>query len=128
MLLLLLQMAGCLADAKPREMAVRMPMIHFRPAEAYVPSAEDYSCPLYKTSVRAGVSKLRDACLSQHTLSVQAMHSLNSGCAISAVQVLSTTGQSTNFVLYLSLPLPNGSDPGRWVLQGVAALCALDDE
>lgn len=40
--------------------------------------------------------------------------------------VLSTTGQSTNFVLHMALPLPAGSSPTEWVLQGVAALCALD--
>ncbi len=44
------------------------------------------------------------------------------------MQVLSTTGQSTNFVLFISLPLPTGSPPSKWILQGVAALCALDDE
>lgn len=53
-----------------------------------------YECPLYKTSVRAGV--------------------------------LSTTGQSTNFVLHIRLPLPAGARPQQSVLQGVAALCALN--
>lgn len=40
---------------------------------------------------------------------------------------LNTTGQSTNFVLYISLKLPETlSAPSFWTLQGVAALCALD--
>ena len=75
-------------------MTSKLPMLHFKPAENYVPDPSHYQCPLYKTSIRAGV--------------------------------LSTTGQSTNFVLFVSLPLPPGSPPSKWVLQGVAALCALD--
>ncbi|PNH11753.1 Dynein heavy chain 12, axonemal [Tetrabaena socialis] len=54
-----------------------------------------YDCPLYRTSVRAGV--------------------------------LSTTGQSTNFVLHLGLRIAEDRDSDFWVMQGVAALCALDD-
>lgn len=42
--------------------------------------------------------------------------------------VLSTTGQSTNFVLHMALPLPVGSSPSEWIMQGVAALCALDGD
>jgi dynein heavy chain len=30
-------------------------VIHFIPAENFVPSEENYDCPLYKTNVRAGV-------------------------------------------------------------------------
>ena len=40
---------------------------------------------------------------------------------------LSTTGQSTNYVLNLSLPIVESTTPNFWVLQGTAALCALDD-
>jgi len=32
-----------------------MPVIHFNPTENYETKAQDYSCPVYKTSVRAGV-------------------------------------------------------------------------
>ena len=38
--------------------------------------------------------------------------------------MLSTTGQSTNFVLHLSLPVAKGTDADKWTLQGVAALCS----
>jgi dynein heavy chain len=72
-----------------------LPPLHFRPAADHTPSLSEYQCPLYKTSVRAGV--------------------------------LSTTGMSTNFVVAMSLPVPEGQPPDVWVLQGVAALCALDD-
>jgi dynein heavy chain len=40
--------------------------------------------------------------------------------------VLSTTGCSTNFVLCVSLPSPQGRDVDWWVLQGAALLCQLD--
>ena len=41
--------------------------------------------------------------------------------------VLSTTGQSTNYVLNMSLPIHPDTNPDFWILQGTAALCALDD-
>ncbi|KAJ9522811.1 hypothetical protein QJQ45_019799, partial [Haematococcus lacustris] len=85
------QFANALGEPRPREMTASLPIIHFKPAERYTPPATHYACPLYKTSVRAGV--------------------------------LSTTGQSTNFVLYIHLPLPAGSPTSKWILQGVAALC-----
>lgn len=37
------------------EMYSRMPLIWFKPQEDYKPDPEEYSCPVYKTSVRAGV-------------------------------------------------------------------------
>lgn len=41
--------------------------------------------------------------------------------------MLSTTGQSTNFVLCIDLPMQPGSGADHWVLQGVALLCMRDD-
>lgn len=39
--------------------------------------------------------------------------------------VLSTTGQSTNFILAVDLPTKN-EPPGYWTLRGTALLCQLD--
>ena len=39
---------------------------------------------------------------------------------------LSTTGQSTNFVLEVNLPIREGTDADYWILQGVALLTMLD--
>ena len=93
---------GYLDESKPGVMQSPLPVIHFKPVEGYAPPAllaeadqNEYQCPLYKTSVRAGI--------------------------------LSTTGQSTNFVLCVGLPIKKGTDSDFWVLQGVALLCALNE-
>ena len=41
--------------------------------------------------------------------------------------MLSTTGQSTNFVLHVDLRIPASTEPADWVLQGVAALCSVSN-
>ncbi|MEW5314022.1 MAG: hypothetical protein WDW38_005550 [Sanguina aurantia] len=85
-----------LDDSEPGIMHAPLPVIHFNPVANYeAPEDTQYACPLYKTSVRAGV--------------------------------LSTTGQSTNFVLCVSLPMRAGTTPDWWVQQGVALLCMLDE-
>jgi dynein heavy chain len=40
---------------------------------------------------------------------------------------LSTTGHSTNFVMFLKIPIPESSTPQHWVKRGVATLCQLDN-
>jgi dynein heavy chain len=91
-----------LDESEPGVMCSSLPVIHFVPAQHSAPPAllaesdpKEYQCPLYKTSVRAGI--------------------------------LSTTGQSTNFVLCVGLPIRQGTESDFWVLQGVALLCALND-
>jgi dynein heavy chain len=70
-----------------------MPVILFKPIDNYQQNLDDYQCPIYKTSVRAGV--------------------------------LSTTGQSTNFILAVDLPTRETSS--YWTLKGAALLCQLND-
>eukprot|EP00955_Chlamydomonas_euryale_P096014 364976-Chlamydomonas_euryale.AAC.5 len=86
---------GRLDESEPGVMFAPMPVIHFVPVADFEPPPGQYQCPLYKTSVRAGV--------------------------------LSTTGQSTNFVLHVSLPIREGIQEDHWVLEGVALLCMLND-
>lgn len=85
--------AGHVTDSYPGKMIEQMPVIHFIPKEDHKLDPEEYSSPLYKTSLRAGV--------------------------------LSTTGQSTNFVLYVAIPTKEL--PDIWVQKAAALLCMLDD-
>lgn len=74
-----------------------MPIVQFVPIKNSDKKApekyEIYECPVYKTSVRAGV--------------------------------LSTTGQSTNFVL--AVDVPTLEDGEKWILQGTAILLQLNE-
>jgi len=69
------EMNGSLAESKPKELFVQMPVIKLIPTKTSdIKQNEDiYVCPVYKTSIRFGM--------------------------------LSTTGHSTNFVLHINLPL-----------------------
>ena len=44
-----------LEDSRPNEMYTLAPVIFFAPAENYSSDSEEYTMPLYKTSVRYGV-------------------------------------------------------------------------
>lgn len=84
---------NALSEQNPGELYSEMPVIHFLPIDTDVQKEFYYECPVYKTSVRAGV--------------------------------LSTTGQSTNFIL--SVDLPSEDPQEHWILRGAALLCQLND-
>lgn len=82
-----------LQDSNIGELYFKMPLIHMIPRHNFSSNVNDYSCPVYKTSVRAGV--------------------------------LSTTGQSTNYIL--PIEMPSMKPPQYWIKRGVALLTQLDD-
>lgn len=81
-------------DSDPKVPIVKMPVVWLEPVEdkGYI-DEKSYSCPLYKTSLRAGE--------------------------------LSTTGHSTNFVLFMQIPSEVPQD--YWIRRGAALLCMTDD-
>jgi len=85
--------SGTITDQHPGILYDKAPVFWFEPMEEYKPDPEEYSCPVYKTSVRAGV--------------------------------LSTTGQSTNYIL--SVEVPTKQAPSHWIRRGAALLCQLND-
>ena len=86
-----------LSDAESGIMHSEMPVLHLRPIQMDVDNERDqaYSCPLYKTTQRAGA--------------------------------LATTGQSTNHVATLRLPMDPKTREDFWILRATALICALDD-
>lgn len=94
----------CVAESRPRELHVSMPVIHLLPRrrEDIEPikdtdpsgTAHVYLCPVYKTSLRQGT--------------------------------LSTTGHSTNFVMSIRLPMAAAHRQKHWIRRGVALLTQLD--
>ncbi len=101
------QPSKSLQEARPRVMTNRLPPIHFFPRE--LPTAASASA-----AAAPGGGGGEYHCPLYKT-------SARAG-------VLSTTGQSTNFVLHLSLPCAKTTDSRFCVMSGAAALCALDKE
>lgn len=84
----------CVDDSAIGIPIVEFPVIWLEPIlEENLKLDKQFSCPLYKTSVRAGE--------------------------------LSTTGHSTNFVMYLAIP--SEKDQDYWIRRGTALLCMTDD-
>ncbi|CAD8076520.1 unnamed protein product [Paramecium sonneborni] len=84
---------GVLEDQLAGQLIVQAPIIHFIPSQDYKPNVNDYSMPIYKTSLRGGV--------------------------------LSTTGQSTNFIR--TIDFPSKKSPDYWILNGAALITQLND-
>jgi len=80
-------------DSQVGVVIVEFPVVWLEPIlEEDLKTDKQFTCPLYKTSVRAGE--------------------------------LSTTGHSTNFVQYMSIPTDRDQD--YWIRRGTALLCMTD--
>ncbi|EFJ52773.1 dynein heavy chain 3 [Volvox carteri f. nagariensis] len=122
-----------LAAARPGDMFSSLPAIHMLPK----PTAEVESGP----EVGRPEAPLPPPSAASATLDMSAAFTPAAAAAAAASHVyacplyktsvraggLSTTGQSTNFVIYLNLAIPTDTHSDFWVMLGVAALCALDD-
>ena len=92
----------CINDSLPGKLYDQMPVIHFLPNQ-----------DLTKSQIWEYDDTGAYPCPTYKT-------STRSGA-------LSTTGMSTNYILPVDIPTPEGKGPSYWILQGVAMLCALND-
>jgi dynein heavy chain len=99
-----------IAESHPRELFVQMPIIHLSPGE--------------KTSIPAveGVPE-------QYTGSISGKAHVYM-CPVYKTSfrqgVLSTTGHSTNFVMFIRIPMAAEHKQKHWIKRGVAMLTQLD--
>jgi len=104
--------AACaITESRPRELFVLMPMLHLLPKE---------SCNV------ATVKGVREHYTGQPDGTAHVYM-----CPVYKTSVrkgtLSTTGHSTNFVLFIRLPMLPADDQHHWVKRGTAALTQTDD-
>jgi dynein heavy chain, axonemal len=100
----------CIAESEPRELFVPMPHVHLEPKlKADVPLVE--GIPENYTGDRKGTA---------HVLMCPVYRtSFRQG-------TLSTTGHSTNFVMFIRCPIAPEHDQQHWIKRGVALLTQLD--
>lgn len=103
--------ARVMAEAFPRELHAAMPYIHLQPKRRDDVAVIKGVPELY-TGSRQGTAHVYQ-CPVYKT-------SIRQG-------VLSTTGHSTNFVMYIRLPLSLQHDQKHWIKRGVALLTQLDN-
>lgn len=100
----------CIAESEPRELFVPMPHVHLEPKlKTDVPVVE--GVPENYTGDRTGTA---------HVLMCPVYRtSFRQG-------TLSTTGHSTNFVMFIRCPIAPEHDQQHWIKRGVALLTQLD--
>ena len=125
---------GCLADPAPGEMFSALPVLHLVPHEAAGDTA---------AAAAAAAAALADGSSDPVSCSSSGGTGTTSSSGSSSSQgcwhqipvyktperagVLSSTGQSTNFLMHMRLPIPTGTDAAKWLLQGAAVLCSVDE-
>jgi dynein heavy chain len=100
-----------IAESHPRELFIEMPFIHLLPKENDdIPEIE--GIPEQYTGSREGTDHVYN-CPVYKT-------SFRQG-------TLSTTGHSTNFVMFIRIPMSEEYKQKHWIKRGVAMLTQLDD-
>jgi len=120
---------SCLADPAPGEMSCPLPVIHLVPHEAEgQPSSSTGSSSSYPGNAAAEAQQVASSAANEAGSRPDGMFT----CPVyktpaRAGMLASSTGQSTNFLMHMQLPVPPHTSPARWLLQGVAVLCSLDE-
>ena len=92
-----------LNESKPKELFSDVPMIHFLPKpDRVTPTTGIYNCPIYKVNLYRFKQKIK---------------------VVSRAGTLSTTGHSTNFVIFMEMK--SDQHESVWIKAGVAAFLAL---
>jgi dynein heavy chain len=107
----------CLAEALPRVLFSPMPHIHMLPANVSNLEPVEGSIDLY--TVDKSMPPYQGGTCHVYMCPVYKT-SVRFG-------VLSTTGHSTNFVIFMRIPIAAEHDQKHWVKRGVAMLTQLDD-
>lgn len=101
----------CMAESKPRELYVSMPYMHL-----WTRRKDDIEAPIGSPELYTGE---KDGKAHVYMCPVYKT-SVRQG-------TLSTTGHSTNFVMYVRVPMANEHTQKHWIKRGVAMLTQLDD-
>jgi dynein heavy chain len=107
--------AGCLADPAPGELFSPLPVLHLLPHETQQAAATDDDVTSSSSSSGSDGS------------SAGSMYSCPVYKTPARAGVLSSTGRSSKSFMHLRLPIPAGSAPSKWLLQGAACLASLDE-
>ena len=100
-----------IAESRPRELYTTCPMFHMQPKvkgdiEEVIGRPELYTGAIRGTAHKYQVPVYRES---------------------ARAGVLSTTGHSTNFVMFIRVPMAKEHTQQHWIKRGVAMLCNLDD-
>ena len=99
------------AESRPRELYTTCPMFHMQP-KVKGDIAEVIGRPELYTGAIAGTSHMYQVPVYRES---------------ARAGVLSTTGHSTNFVMFIRVPMAKEHTQQHWIKRGVAMLSQLDD-
>jgi dynein heavy chain len=112
--------AGCLAEAAPGEALGALPTVHLLPVERGAGRRQQQQqLELEESPAAANAVATTGPTTTSPTTT--------SGPSVYPCPLYRTSDRSA-FVMHLDLPLAAGGSPAAWLLQGVAALCSLDDQ
>jgi len=102
-----------------------MPIIRFLPTETTQNNPNQYVCPLYKTSDRAGTLSTTGKYLLNKIIAffIQGKYSKQFFLLL-FITINFIIGHSTNFIVAVNIP--SDKSPDYWISRGVALLCQPD--